>query len=297
MIARTLVFSSHGHLSVRNRQLVYQTEQAEPRTFPIEDVGFVLIESEAITITAYALRELAEANVAVIVCDQLHLPVGCLQPYAAHSTTQETVSAQLSASDAVQGRLWRQIVQQKIINQANLMTRLQANGVKRLHTLAESVKNYDSTNAEAQAARIYFQALLPPDVTRSPEGAWPNCALNYGYAILRAAVARALIGSGLLCIRGIHHHNRYNAYCLADDIMEPYRPFVDQYVLGHVPPFDVSSPRLEKEHRVRLLQMLTCDVKLGEVRRPLMVALSYTTASLARHYLNKEPILLPELTP
>ena len=183
---------------------------------------------------------------------------------------------------------------EKIRNQAALMERLNAKGARRLLSLAEEVKNGDPSNCEAQAARIYFQSLGPDGFVRDREGAWPNAPLNYGYAILRAATARALVGSGLVCFHGIHHHNRYNAFALADDIMEPYRPFVDQYVLGKVKPFDVPMNELTKEMRSRLLQMLTCDVNLGEMRRPLMVALSFTTSSLAKYYMKKtDELALP----
>ena len=141
---------------------------------------------------------------------------------------------------------------------------------------------------------LYGQAV---STVRAGDGAWPNAPLNYGYAILRAATARALVGSGLVCFHGVHHHNRYNAFALADDMMEPYRPFVDQYVLGKVKPFDEPSDELTKEMRARLLQMLTCDVNLGDVRRPLMVALSFTTASLVRYYMKKsDELALPEFS-
>jgi len=216
-------------------------------------------------------------------------------PFAAHTTTQETVAAQLGATAAVQGRLWRQVVHAKILNQSELLRRLGFDASRRLRAMADEVKNYDAENVEAQAARIYFRALAPdPGFVRAREGTWPNPALNYGYGVLRAAVARALVGSGLTCFRGVHHHNRYNAFCLADDMMEPYRPFVDQYVFGHVPPFDVQATELTREMKARLLQMLTCDVKTGDLKRPLMVALTYTTASLAKYYLGKtDHLVLP----
>lgn len=295
MIARTLSFGSQGKLTVHDEQLVWDGENDVHRTFPVEDLGFVLIENEHVTVSSYCLHKLAEANVALVICDGRHIPVAQMQPFEAHTTTNETAAAQLDASDAVQGRLWRQLVRQKIRNQAGLMKRLDADGWKRLETLAGEVKNNDPANCEAQAARIYFQALMPEGVNRDPDGEWPNAPLNYGYAILRAAVARALVGSGLLCIRGIHHANRYNAFGLADDVMEPYRPFVDQYVLGKVKPFDVPLNELTKPMRARLLEMLTCDVKLGDVKRPLMIAITYTTASLARYYLGKgDSLALPE---
>ena len=296
MIARTLCFSSIGKLSIRYEQLVWTDAMGESRTFPVEDIGFVVIESEKIEITAAALQFLSAHNVAVVICDKAHMPSAQLVPYAANTTASETTEAQLSATAAVQGRLWRQIVRQKIRNQATLMTRLGAPNAKRLMVLSDEVKNGDPANCEAQAARIYFQTLGPDGFTRERDGVWPNAPLNYGYAILRAAVARALIGSGLTCIRGIHHHNRYNAFALADDVMEPYRPFVDQYVLGKVKPFDVPLDELTKEMRARLLEMLTCDVCMGECRRPLMVALSFTTASLARCYKKEsDSLCLPEL--
>jgi len=297
MIARTLCFSNRGKLSIRYEQLVWTPVEGDVRTFPVEDVGFIVLESERIEITTAVLQALAGQNVAVVVCDKAHMPCAQLTPYAAHTTTAETVEAQLSATQAVNGRLWRQIVRQKIRNQAALMVRLGEEKSKRLLALSNEVKNGDPSNCEAQAARIYFQALGPEGFVRDREGAWPNGPLNYGYAILRAAVARALIASGLTCFRGIHHHNRYNAFALADDVMEPYRPFVDQYVLGRVKPFDSQTDELTKEMRARLLEMLTCDVRVGDCRRPLMVALSSTTASLARFYKKEtDALALPELT-
>lgn len=294
MIARTLCFSNIGKLSLKYEQLIWSAESGDRRAVPIEDVGFVILESEKITITTAALQFLSANNVAVVLCDQSHTPSAQLLPFAANTTAAESMEAQLSATDAVNGRLWRMVVRQKIRNQANLMERLGAKNAKRLQALADEVKNGDPSNCEAQAARIYFKTLGPIGFVRDRDGGWPNAALNYGYAILRAATARALVGSGLACFRGIHHHNRYNAFALADDIMEPYRPFVDQYVLGKVKPFDLPMNELTRDMRARLLQMLTCDVNLGDVRRPLMIALSCTTASLARYYMKEtDKLALP----
>ena len=295
MIARTLSFSSPGRLTAKDAQLVYEGEDGVKRSFPIEDLGFVILETGLMTVSSHCIRQLADANVALVVCDETHTPSAQMLPFAAHTTTQETVAAQLSATAAVQGRLWRQVVRAKILNQSELLRRLGLDASRRLRAMADEVKNYDTENVEAQAARIYFRALAPdPDFVRSREGPWPNVALNYGYGVLRAAVARALVGSGLTCFRGIHHHNRYNAFCLADDMMEPYRPFVDQYVFGRIPPFDVKSAELTREMKARLLQTLTCDVRTGELKRPLMVALTYTTASLAKYYLGKaDSLVLP----
>lgn len=295
MIARTLSFSSPGKLFAKDAQLVYEGEDGVRRSFPIEDLGFVILETGLMTVSSHCIRQLADANVALVVCDATHTPSAQMLPFAAHTTTQETVAAQLGATAAVQGRLWRQIVRAKILNQSELLRRLGFDACRRLRAMADEVKNYDAENVEAQAARIYFRTLSPdPGFVRAREGTWPNPALNYGYGVLRAAVVRALVGSGLTCFRGVHHHNRYNAFCLADDMMEPYRPFVDQYVFGHVPPFDVQATELTREMKARLLQMLTCDVKTGDLKRPLMVALTYTTASLAKYYLGKtDHLVLP----
>ena len=296
MIARTLCFTNIGKLSVKYEQLVWSPLDGEQKTMPVEDIGIVILESDKIDITTSTLQSLAEHNVAVVLCDKAHMPSAQILPFTANSTASESIEAQLSATDAVQGRLWRQIVRQKIRNQAMLMQRLGADNFRRLLSLADEVKNGDPQNCEAQAARIYFKTLGPDGFVRDKEGDWPNAPLNYGYAILRAAVARSLVGSGLVCFRGIHHHNRYNAFALADDVMEPYRPFVDQYVLGKVRPFDVPLKELSRNMKARLLEMLTCDVKLGEVRRPLMVAVSYTTASLAAYYKKEvEDLSLPRL--
>ena len=295
MIARTLSFSSPGKLFAKDAQLVYEGEDGVRRSFPIEDLGFVILETGLMTVSSHCIRQLADANVALVVCDATHTPSAQMLPFAAHTTTQETVAAQLGATAAVQGRLWRQVVRAKILNQSELLRRLGFDACRRLRAMADEVKNYDAENVEAQAARIYFRALAPdPGFVRARDGTWPNPALNYGYGVLRAAVARALVGSGLTCFHGVHHHNRYNAFCLADDMMEPYRPFVDQYVFGHVPPFDVQATELTREMKARLLQMLTCDVKTGDLKRPLMVALTYTTASLAKYYLGKtDHLVLP----
>ena len=296
MIARTLCFTSCGKLSVRLDQLVWLPQDGEVRTMPIEDIGIVMFESEKIEVTTACLQALSDGNVAVVVCDRFHTPSAQLLPYTANLTSQETIEAQLAATEAVNGRLWRQVCRRKILNQAGLMDFLgKGENIASMKILAQQMKNGDPANCEGQAARMYSHALGPDGFRRDREGEWPNAALNYGYAVLRAAVTRALVSSGLCCFRGIHHHNRYNPFCLADDIMEPYRPYVDQYIFGKVRPFDVPANELTKEMKARLLQMLTCDVWLDGLRRPLQVALSYTTSSLAKYYLGKvDRLVLPE---
>lgn len=290
MLKRTLFFSSPGRLFLENSLLTYEAGKQgtppEKHRFPVEDIGFVVLESQQITVTTACLNVLAQANVAVIVCDDSHMPVAAFQPYAGNSLTQRTTAAQLEASEALKGRLWRQTVAAKITNQAQCLARLGLPET-RLRVLAGSVQNADPENVEGVAARVYFQLLAGEgDFTRGREGIPPNHALNYGYAILRAAVARALIGSGLLCVAGIHHANQYNPFGLADDVMEPYRPFVDEIVFTDRDFFAV--PELGKAQKAKLLGVLACDVLIGAERRPLMNALSYTTASLVRCFRKEE---------
>ncbi len=292
MIARTLFFSLRGHLGVTQSQLVFTPASetgVEPRTFPIEDLGFIVIETPQITVTTYALQALAENNTAVIFCDKAHMPVSQLLPFAGHTLTQKHFSAQMAASEALKGRLWKQTIQAKIRNQAACLEAGGKEGARWLRSLIPKVKNGDPGNCEALAAREYWRCHTPDMAfKRTREGPMPNAALNYGYAILRAATARALTGSGLSCLIGLHHHNQYNAFSLADDVMEPYRPFVDDRVLNAPEQFPSEALELTRDMKAALLGMLTADTMIGDMQRPLMNALSLTTASLARCFLKTE---------
>jgi CRISPR-associated protein Cas1 len=203
-----------------------------------------------------------------------------LLPLDAHHIQSEIFRVQVDASEPLKKNLWKQTIGAKIENQARLLKKLGKNSIP-LKSIAKSVKSGDPDNREGFAARLYWMEMFGKEFIRDRYGDPPNPFLNYGYILLRSAVARALAGSGLLATLGIHHRNRYNAFCLADDVMEPYRPYVDEIVFG----MNEECPEtfmLEKEHKAGLLQLMTADVKIGENRRPLMVALSLTTASLAR---------------
>jgi len=295
MIARTLFFSTPGHLGVNLAQLVYTPARetgSEPRSFPIEDLGFIVVETHQMTVTAYALQALAENNTAVIFCDKTHTPASQLLPFSGHTLTQKHFTAQMTASEALKGRLWKQTVQAKIHNQSACLDAGGKEGSRWLRRHVKNVKNGDPGNCEGLAAREYWDCHTPDtDFKRTREGAMPNAALNYGYAILRAATARALAGSGLSCLSGLHHHNQYNAFTLADDVMEPYRPFVDDAVLNNPELFPAEALELTREMKASLLSVLTADVMVGEMRRPLMNALSLTTASLVRCFLKEETVI------
>ena len=290
MLKRTLFFGSPGRLSVKNDQLCY--EPREPgegppfRTFPLEDLGCVLVESMQMNLTSFCINALAENNVALLFCGSTHMPSAQILPFSGNSLTGRNTAAQLDSTPALKGRLRKQTVQAKIMNQAGCLASLGIED-KKLHILAGKTRSGDLENSEAVAARHYFKLLgIDSPFLREREGEPPNNALNYGYAILRAACARALTGSGLFCCVGIHHSNQYNAFALADDIMEPYRPFVDEMVFSEREFFSV--PELRREHKARLLQILVRDVQIKEERRPLSNVLAFTSASLVRCFLRAE---------
>ena len=287
MIKRTLYFGSPAYLSLRNKQIeVRQPREEEAkhlvRTIPIEDIGVVLLDHQQITITHGLLHALLENNCAVVTCSPSHLPAGLLLPLDGHTLQNERFRTQLEASLPLRKQLWQQTVQAKILNQATLLGQVLGEPVKNMLAWAKQVKSGDSENLEARAAAFYWRNLFIslPGFVREREEAAPSALLNYGYAILRAIVARALVSCGLLPTLGIHHHNKYNAYCLADDIMEPYRPYVDQLVVELC---EEEIPTvLTKELKVQLLSIPTLDVEIEEQRHPLMVAVSLTAGSLLR---------------
>lgn len=301
MIKRTLCFSHPAYLSLRNGQLVVKLEKHddEPEkqaTIPIEDIGVVVFDHRQITITHGVMTALLDNNAAVVTCDNSHMPVGLMLPLEGHTVQQERFQDQLGSSLPLRKQLWQQTVQQKILNQAALLRELHGIETGNMCKWTKEVLSGDSTNLEGRAAAFYWSQMFPsiPNFTRSRDGVYPNALLNYGYAILRAVIARALVGSGLLPTLGIHHHNRYNAYCLADDIMEPYRPYVDRLVVETMA--ECCDVEVTTTIKSRLLTVPTLEVHIGGQRSPLMVAASQTTASLARCFAGESRrVTYPEL--
>ena len=292
MIKRTLYFGNPAYLSMRNAQLVIHLPDANGmddrtgnNTIPIEDIGVVVLDNKQITITHGLMEALLANNCAMITCDSNRMPVGLLLPLNGNTTQSERFQDQINASLPLQKQLWQQTIQCKIANQAYLLHSSNGVIVKNMLAWVGEVKSGDSDNLEARAAAYYWKNMFPniPDFTRGREGVAPNNLLNYGYAILRAVVARALVGSGLLPTFGIHHHNKYNAYCLADDIMEPYRPFVDNLVL-EIMESKEDFTELSKPIKAKLLGIPVLDVMINNQRSPLSNAVSQTTASLAKCY-------------
>jgi CRISP-associated protein Cas1 len=297
MIKRTLFFGNPAYLSTKQEQLVvsYPNNEQPNKTVPIEDIGVLVLENPQITITNALLEKLVNNNVAVINCNQFHLPIGMVLPLSGHTLQTERFRAQIDASIPLKKNLWQHTVTYKILNQAAL---LQDKGiaVENMHYWAKSVTSGDSQNHEARAAAYYWQHLFAiDDFNRHQKGQVPNNMLNYGYAILRAITARALVSSGLLPTLGIFHRNKYNAYCLADDIMEPYRPFVDMIVC-HIMETEDIVEELTIEIKKQLLSIASIDVLLDGKTSPLMVAMSRTTNSLVECFEGKSrKILYPVL--
>jgi CRISPR-associated protein Cas1 len=290
MIKKTLFFGNPAYLSVKNSQLVVkrtdtETQQEVVRTVPIEDIGVVVLEDRQITITNVALNGLLQNNCAVITCDEKHMPAGMLLPLEGNTIQSERFANQIEASLPLKKQLWQQTVQAKIRNQASVLKRMSGVEVGCMLAWANDVKSGDSDNLEGRAAAYYWKNIFPslPGFTRDREGEMPNNLLNYGYAIVRAVIARALVASGLLPTLGIHHHNRYNAFCLADDIMEPYRPYVDEMVIN-IMKSDIDYGELTPELKKQLLGLPVTEVIIGGQRSPLMVAASQTTTSLCKCY-------------
>ena len=283
MIKRTLFFAQPCKLTVQDRQLIATyPESGETKRAPVEDLGFIVIENQQISISMPLLTELTDNNVAVVFCNAAHYPSSMLLNLDGHHIQQELFSRQIEATEPLKKNLWKQTIEAKIENQAGALKRL-AKDYKKVKYFSDKVKSGDVENAEGSAARAYWPILFGEKFIREQHGDAPNNLLNYGYAIIRAAVARALAGSGLLATLGIHHHNKYNAFCLADDIMEPYRPYIDLLVY-EIYSSGVNIEELNTELKMKLLEVLAVDVLFGKQTRPLMVGLSSTTASLAKCY-------------
>lgn len=297
MIKRTLYFGNPAYLKTANEQLVIELpETGETKNTPIEDIGLLILDNKQITITQASLAKLLANNTAVITCDDTHHPTGMMLPLDGHSLQSQKFQAQVDASVPLKKQLWQQTVIAKIENQAGLLC-WRKEEHKLLLTYANEVKSGDSENHEAKAAAYYWKRVFPEalEFRRERYGPPPNNLLNYGYAILRALVARSLVASGLLPTLGIHHRNQYNAYCLADDIMEPYRPFVDYTVyqiIRNNGKFLEMTPSMKKA----LLEIPAMDVRIDNQKSPLMNAVQRTTASLAKCFEGKSrKILYPEL--
>lgn len=282
MLKRTVVIQQRMYVSTRDEQLVLENRQTgEIASIPIEDIGYLELESTQCTISTAALSRLARECVAVTVCNEQFIPTALCLPLEGNTLHAERLRVQMHCSLPSQKRIWQAVVRQKIQNQGAVL-RAFGHSSTTLDRYAEQVYTADRTNREAAAAKVYWQTMLKPyGVGRDPEGEYPNNILNYGYAVLRSTVARSLVRAGLHPSLGIHHSNRYNAYALADDMMEPYRPFVDAHVLRYC----AAQPELfmlKPEHKRHILGLLVLDVYHRGIRRPLSNSAEVLCAQLVQ---------------
>ena len=281
MIKQTLYFGSQAYISLKNKQLRIRKNTLEGEKLisrPIEDIGVVILDNGQITITHNAIKALQENKVAIISCDDSHMPASLMLPMQGHTEQTEKFRYQINVSQPLKKNLWEQTVIAKIKNQKQVLNKTNKKAAK-LEYLMKKVQSGDPNNIEGQAAKYYWDILFDGFI-RDRYGEPPNNLLNYGYAVIRAMIARSLVSSGLLPALGIHHSNKYNTFCLADDIMEPYRPFVDLIVYDIYKNEDLAL-FLDINTKKHLLSVATMDAMFGKKKSPLMVGMIMTTASLA----------------
>lgn len=282
MIKRVLCFENPARLSLKLAQMVVELQDVT-HTLPIEDIGVVILDHKQITITHALIDVLLANNVAIVTSNDKHLPVGLMLPLDGNTLQSERFRAQIDASEPLKKQMWQQTVVAKILGQAHILgtQHIEHNNMLKW---AKDVRSGDTDNMEARAAAFYWRNMFEKDsFIRDPQGLPPNNLLNYGYSIVRAMMARALVGAGLLPTLGIHHHSRYDAYCLADDIMEPYRPFVDKKVLEMWKKGDITSD-ISSEQKRQLLGVTTMDVNISGHRSPMMLAIQSTAQSVQKCY-------------
>ncbi len=294
MIKRIVEISNPARLTLKNQQMVVEREGFETITVPIEDLGILILDHLQISHTQGLLTACSENNVAVLICDKKHLPSAIFLPLDGNSLHSKTIAQQIQITEPIRKRLWQAIIQAKIREQAKVLLNTIGDSHP-LPALASRVKSGDPENIEAQAARIYWQKLFGDDFRRNPDAADINSLLNYGYAIMRAAVARAIVSTGLHPSLGLHHHNQYNSFCLADDLLEPLRPAVDTKVYGLCKSIQ-GEPELTTDNKRALLEVLSRDCMINNQRLPIMTALHHYAASIRKAICGEDKkVEIPEL--
>jgi CRISPR-associated protein Cas1 len=296
MITRSIYIGNPAYLKLKDNQMYIQnpeTKETKGR-IPVEDLGLLMLDHFQITLSHQLIQAMMENNVVVISCNYFHLPHGIMLPLHGHSEHSHKVKAQLEASEPLKKQLWKQTVETKIENQRMVLVK-QGNFSEPMLKYRQEVKSGDATNMEGIAAQHYWKYLISLDFIRDRHGDYPNAFFNFGYSVLRSMMARAIVEGGLFPVLGIFHKNKYNPYCLADDLMEPYRPFIDLLVMNWL----IKNPTiedLEKDFKAECLKIATIDVKINDCTRPLMVAIKMTVSSLYKCYTGeKRQIAYPEL--
>lgn len=292
MLKKSILLENKASITTKNLQLVIKSEVRES-TIPIEDIGYIIIDHPEIFLSIPAMNLMLENNTAIILCNSSHLPNGMFLNLNSHHIQQELFKNQINASIPLKKQLWQQTIVEKITNQGILLNTI-TKKKNNFDFLASKVLSGDTSNMEGVAANFYWKTFFEHNFKRERFGDYPNNFLNYGYAILRAATARALSGSGLLNTLGIHHKSKYNAFALADDIMEPFRPIVDEKVTELMQNY--SEQELNTAIKAELLQILTRTVYFKDEKSPLMVALQKTASSLQQCFAGeRKKIKYPKL--
>lgn len=291
MLYRSIYIGNSAYLKLKDNQMkiLCPESKAEKGSIPIEDLGLLMLDHFQITISHQLIQRLMGNNVVVISCDAFHLPHGIMLPMFGHTEHSARIKEQLDASEPLKKQLWKQTVECKIENQKEVLCRL-GNYYEPMLEYQSQVKSGDSTNMEGIAAQHYWKYLISLDFIRARFGDSPNQYFNFGYSVLRSIVARVIVETGLLPVLGIFHKNKYNPYCLADDLMEPYRPFVDWLVMDWLIKFP-NSEDLSKEFKAHILQIATKDVDIDGLKRPLIVAVKMTANSLYKCYTGEKRLI------
>ena len=296
MLYRSIYIGNPAYLKLKDKQLkVTDPETKEEKgSVPIEDIGLLMLDHYQITLSHQLIQELMKNNVILISCDERHLPLAGMLPFSGNTLFSERVKTQIEVSEPLKKQLWKQTVECKIQNQLKVLEQLDKYASP-MYEYLKQVKSGDTTNMEGIAAQHYWKYLIDNDFLRNRFGDYPNPFFNFGYGVLLSIIARALVDTGLLLVLGIFHRNKYNPYCLASDIMEPYRPIVDLLVMKWLQ-LHPEKQSLDKESKTFLLQIATQDVNIEKLVRPLIVGVKMTASSLLKCYTGeKRQISYPEL--
>ena len=296
MLYRSIYIGNPAYLKLKDKQLkVTDPETKEEKgSIPIEDIGLLMLDHYQITLPHQLIQELMKNNVILISCDERHLPLAGMLPFSGNTLFSERVKTQIEVSEPLKKQVWKQTIECKILNQLKVLEQL-GKYTSPMYEYLKQVKSGDTTNMEGIAAQHYWKHLIDSDFLRDRFGDGPNPFFNFGYGVLLSIIARALVDTGLLLVLGIFHRNKYNPYCLASDIMEPYRPIVDLLVMKWLQ-LHPEKQNLDKESKAFLLQIATQDVTIEKLVRPLMVGVKMTASSLLKCYTGeKRQISYPEL--
>lgn len=297
MTWRSILIQNSGKLSLKNQQLFIQQKEEE-YTVPLEDIAVIMIESKEVVITAPLLSALAVRGISLLTCDEQFLPCGQWLPLVQYYRPLKILMLQIKASEPQKKQLWQKIVKQKIHNQAIVLNEIgQTKAANKLTQLISKVQSGDKSNQEAQAAVYYFQAAFGKSFTRRQSNAI-NVHLNYGYSILRSAIARSLVQYGYLVSLGLHHRNELNPFNLADDFIEPFRPIVELQIHQFIQN-DTLNETLTTKSKQQLIKLLHHQMRIKDETHTVLNAIDCCISSFQAALKNRQPnnLMLPEIMP